>query len=232
MSGDSRIICYSSISAVAHTFSPEDIQGLESQAAYESSKRLTDLLVLTSELPSSKPYVQSFLPAVSRDEEGRPKMYAVHPGVVGTSIAGLHWFIELFMFASFYVARWLGSPWHPVTPYKGAVSAAFAVLSTQLPESEAQEGKGKWGSAVGVSGDERVARTSVEGWGFCGRVGVVPAGSVAGSRGKYRGAGEFTAERREEFEGLGREAWREMEELRVVWEGILGPVDRSASTGL
>lgn len=230
MNGESRIVCLSSVSAVPDTFSPEDIQGLKSSSAYESSKRLTDLLVLTSDLPSAKPYVQSFLPASTSTTESRPKMVVVHPGVVGTSIAGLHWFIELFMFASFYVARWLGSPWHPVTPYKGAVSAAFAVLSTQLPNSEAQEGKGKWGSSAGVSGDERVARTLVEGWGYCGRVGVVPTGSV--TTGRYRGSKPLTAEIREGFEAQGRQAWKEMEEMRKEWEAILGPVDQTVSTDM
>lgn len=228
MTGDSRIVCLSSVSAVPDTFSPDDVQGLKSSSAYESSKRLTDLLVLTSELPSARPYVQNFLPPSTNDS--RPKMVVVHPGVVGTSIAGLHWFIELFMFASFYVARFLGSPWHPVTPYKGAVSAAFAVLSTQLPSSERQEGKGKWGSAAAMSGDERVARTLVEGWGYCGRVGVVPPGSV--TTGRYRGSKPLTEESREEFETMGRNAWKELEDMRKEWEAILGPIDQSVSTDM
>lgn len=228
MTGASRIVCISSISAVPDTYSPEDLQALKSSSAYESSKRLTDLLCLTSELPSSRSSVQSFLPASTPDS--RPKMYVVHPGVCGTSIAGLHWIMDLLMFAAFYVARWLGSPWHVVAPYKGAVSAAFAVLSSQLPSSEEHDGKGKWGSATGVTGDERVSRSMVDGWGYCGQVGVVPTNSVTGSTGRWRGSKSLTAEGREEFEVLGRDAWKEMEELRKEWESILGPIDQSVST--
>lgn len=229
LTGDSRIICISSVSAVPDAYSPRDIQGLQSSSAYESSKRLTDLLALTSELPSSEPFVKSFLPETTTNSS-RPKMFVVHPGVVGTSIAGLHWFIELFMFASLYIARWLGSPWHPVTPYKGAVSVVFAALSSQLPDSEAQDGKGKWGSAASISGDERVGRTLVEGWGYSGMIGGAPAGSV--TTGQWRHRKPLVAESREEFECLGRDAWKELEEMRKEWESILGPIDQSVTTDI
>lgn len=218
----SRIIWISSISALPSTFSVEDLQGLQSPMAYEGSKRLTDLLVLTSDLPSTSAYASTFLPTKAKP----PQMYVTHPGVIGTSITGLNWFISLFMLGAFYLARLLGSPWHPVTAYKGAISAAYTALapSHQLADLETREGKGKWGSAVGVHGDERVARTEVEGWGFCGDVGKVPAGSVAGKTGRYRGHGETTKESREQFEEDGRQVWREMEELRREWEGRLGSV--------
>ncbi|KAF7196351.1 3-keto-steroid reductase [Pseudocercospora fuligena] len=221
---DTRIIWMSSISASAHTFSLEDLQGLRAEMSYESSKRLTDFLVLTSELNSTKPYINTFIPA---KEKKRAKMFVVHPGVCGTAIAGLNWFIGLFMIASFYLARWLGSPWHPVEPYKGAVSAAFTVLSTQIPEMEETEGKGKWGSSTGVFGDERVARTEVDGWGYCGQVGKVPKGSV--TTGLYRGRKDLTKEDREEFEVVGRQVWSQMEELRIEWERRLGPVSQESS---
>lgn len=232
MHADTRIVWISSISALPETFSPDDIQGLSAHMAYEGSKRLTDLLVLTSELPSTQPYVQNFLPANHQQQQlQRPKMYVTHPGVVGTSIASIPWLLELCMFAAFYIARWLGSPWHLVAPYKGAVSAVFAVVAhaSQLPDLEQREGKGKWGSATGVQGDERVARTEVEGWGFCGKVGAVPQGSVNGPVGRYRGRRETTKERREAFEESGREVWKGLERMRVEWEGRLGPINQEAS---
>ena len=101
-------------------------------------------------------------------------MYDTHPGVVNTSISGLHWFISIFMVMGMYIARWVGSPWHSVTPYKGAVSAVFAVLAppSQLSDREAREGKGKWGSSTDVFGNERVVRTEIEGWGYGGELGV------------------------------------------------------------
>ncbi|KAI7597816.1 NAD(P)-binding protein, partial [Hortaea werneckii] len=66
---ESRIIWISSISAVPSTFSIEDLQGLASHTAYEGSKRLTDLMVLTSELPSTAPSVSSFM---ASKERGQP----------------------------------------------------------------------------------------------------------------------------------------------------------------
>ncbi|KAK5114429.1 hypothetical protein LTR85_010252 [Meristemomyces frigidus] len=232
----SRIVWVSSVAALTSTFNVEDLQGLQSPMPYEGSKRLTDLLVLNSELPSAAPYVSTFLPGPSSNSKTasqaesrsapRPKMYLTHPGIIGTSIAGLHWFLNFFVVASLYLARWLGSPWHPVTPYKGSISAVFAALApaSQLSDLEVREGKGKWGSATGVSGDERVARTEVEGWGFCGEIGKVPAGSVTGTAGRYREYRPTTREMREQFEDDGRRVWRDMEELRVEWEERLGPV--------
>ncbi|SMR48714.1 unnamed protein product [Zymoseptoria tritici ST99CH_1E4] len=227
MTRDTRIVWTSSISALPNSFSLDDIQGLKTPAAYECSKRLTDFLVLTSELPSAKPFMQSFLPTSKPDST--PKMYVTHPGVIGTSIAGLNAVMEFFMFLTFVFARLFGSPWHAAEPYKGAVSAVFAVLSTQLPDLEQRDGKGKWGSAVGVSGDERVARTEVDGWGFSGRVGSVPDGSVVGLRGRWRGLKQVTDESRREFEETGREVWKAMEQMREEWEARLGPLDQGVA---
>ena len=152
-------------------------------------------------------------------------MYVTHPGVVATSIAGLPWLLQLFGSFALYVARWLGSPWQGVNPYKGAVSGVFTALAPpeQLEQREVREGKGKWGSAVDVFGNERVVRTECEGWGYCGRVGIVPEGSM--TKGQHKGFKTMTAEMREDFEETGCNMWREMEELRVEWEKILGPVD-------
>jgi len=55
-----RIIWVSTLEAYKHTFSLDDFQGLETPIAYESSKRLTDLLVLTADLTSTSPYTKSF----------------------------------------------------------------------------------------------------------------------------------------------------------------------------
>lgn len=223
MSRDSRVVWISSTGAVEECFHIDDIQGLQSLAAYESSKRLTDLIVLTSDLPATRPFTETFFSSSQPREDSRPIMLVTHPGVVATSISGLHWFLAIFMTAAFYAARWLGSPWHPIEPYKGAVSMAFAVLAPQLVEQESREGKGKWGSATSVYGDERVARTQVQGWGYCGTPGVVPPGSV--TKGHYRGLQETTRERREEFEEVGRQVWKKMEEMRVQWEARLGPIN-------
>lgn len=229
LDSDSRIVWVGSITGLPNFFSLSDLQCLRAHDAYESSKRLTDLLVLTSDLPSTAPFTQTFLP--TPPSTPKPKMYLTHPGILATSIASVFFLLEPFMVAFFYLARWLGSPWHTVTAYKAAVSACFCVLAPapQLAELEKRDGKGKWGSAVSVAGDERVARTETEGWGFCGKVGEVPSGSMTAKAGRHRGMKETGREEREEFEVLGREVWREMEALRVDWEGRLGKVGQEAS---
>ncbi|KAM3416231.1 hypothetical protein BST61_g7837 [Cercospora zeina] len=228
---NSRIIWVSSTGAVHDAFNVEDIQGLQSLVAYESSKRLTELLALTAALPSTRPFTKTFFSSSSTssaqggsndEQQQQPRMLVTHPGVVATSISGLHWFLSIFMTIAFYLARILGSPWHAIDPYKGAVSMVFAILSPQIIELEEREGKGKWGSAANVKGDERVARTLVEGWGYCGRPGVVPPGSA--TTGLYAKRKETTKETREEFEEVGRRVWKEMEAMRVDWERRLGPL--------
>lgn len=231
MDAETRIVWISSISATPHTFSIEDMQGVRSKMAYESSKRLTDLLVITSELPSTQPRVEAFFSTSASTTTGshaksggRPQMYIAHPGVVATSISGLSWIMSMLMLATVYVARWIGSPWHCIDPYKGSVSAVFAVLAppSQLADLEKREGKGKWGSATDVFGNERVVRTEIEGWGFGGELGAVPSLSLSTNR---KGAENATKESREDFEEVGRRCWLEMEELRAEWEKRLGKVE-------
>ena len=122
---------------------------------------------------------------------------------------------------TFYVARWLGSPWHNISTRKGACAPVWLALATQetLDGLEEQGGLGKWGSATDAGGSERVRRTEVDGWGYGGKVGQ---GTEYGQRGRRRGAKELTVEDREAFEDLGREAWKEMEALREEWEERLG----------
>jgi len=229
LNAESRIVWITSISATPDTFSMEDIQGFRSNKAYESSKRLTDLLVLTSDLPSTQPYVRAFLSAYAAKSEPheRPQMYCTHPGVIATSIASLNWFISFWMMLALYVSRWIGSPWHPIDAYKGAVSAVFAALAppSQLVDLELREGKGKWGSATDVFGNERVVRTEIEGWGFGQDLKVAPSGSVKPNR---KGSQRATKEAREEFEIQGQRVWKEMEELRLEWEKRLGRVEVDA----
>jgi 3-keto steroid reductase len=225
----SRIVWVGSVTALPHFFSLSDLQCLRTHDAYESSKRLTDLLVLTSDLPSTKPYTETFF-----SSNPPPKMYVTHPGILATSIAAVFWLIEPFMIGFFYLARWLGSPWHTVTAYKAAVSPCFCVLApaAQLDDLEARDGKGKWGSAINSAGDERVARTETEGWGWSGRVGETPSGSVVGKLGRWRNMKVTGKEEREEFEVVGREAWKEMEALRVEWEAALGSVGQEMSEAM
>ncbi|EON66814.1 hypothetical protein W97_06216 [Coniosporium apollinis CBS 100218] len=221
-----RIIWLSSLEAYAHSLRLDDFQGLRHDLAYESSKRLTDVLALTSEMPSSSPWVDQHLSCERftsasqaagerySPELVKPKIYVAHPGICSTGIFPLPWILGLFMTASFYVARWLGSPWHTCLPYQGACAPVWLALAAQstLDSIEERGGKGKWGSATDWRGRDRVARTEVEGWGWGGRVGEEV------KRGRWRYAKDLTEESKVEFEELGRACWKEMEGLREEWE--------------
>ncbi|KAE9966357.1 hypothetical protein BLS_007050 [Venturia inaequalis] len=61
-----RVIWVSTLEAYKRTFRIEDFQGLKTDIAYESSKRLTDLLVLSADLPSTSPYTKSFFSTSSK----------------------------------------------------------------------------------------------------------------------------------------------------------------------
>jgi 3-keto steroid reductase len=58
--GPGRIIWVSTLEAWAKTFDVDDVQGLANPLAYESSKRLTDLLVMSAELKGPAAYTKAF----------------------------------------------------------------------------------------------------------------------------------------------------------------------------
>ncbi|KAL9101693.1 MAG: hypothetical protein Q9163_003079 [Psora crenata] len=244
-----RVIFISSLESYQHVFSISDLQGLQTEVGYKSSKRLMDLLVLNSNLPSTRPFTERFLSshssnlqqcinthdnershpflaqraATSRRDNNlpgatttKPALYLSHPGICATSFVPLPLIFFYLMMLIFYVVRILGSPWHVLSPYKGACAPVWLALTQkdEIENLEATEGKGKWGAACDILGKERVIRTGVKGWGVGGRVGE---GRVRTAKGRGD-VGILTREGKEEFEQEGRECWKRMEELRVSWE--------------
>jgi len=226
--GPGRVIWVSSLEATINYFSVNDIQGLRTTAAYESSKALTDILALTSNLPSTAPWVNSFYSSDdSTPDDCKPNMYLSHPGICGTGILPLNLPLFYCMIVAFWLARLLGSPWHTLSTYLGACAPVWLSISTQstLDDTEAPYlahggGRAKWGSSCDLVGRDQPASTEVDGWGHGGVVGdaVVQADR---ERRRKRGAVNLTGEDRERFEELGRECWRQMEELRVTWDRLL-----------
>lgn len=233
-----RVVWVSSIEAFDKFFDVEDLQALKVDYSYESSKRLTDLLALTSELPSTRRYVEGFFStgpegkatglsmrestdAIVVDTEGttRPQMYVSHPGICVTSISGIPWFMVYLNIAALYLVRWAGSPWHPISSYVAAVSTTWLALAAPetLDQLEGEEGKGKWGAATDRMGNERVVRTETDGWGWGGMEGEKPDKFWRLETRKGRNK-VYTREEREEFEAKGAKVWREMEVLRQEWE--------------
>jgi len=220
-----RIIWVSSLEAYDFTFSFNDMQGIGSHVPYESSKRLTDVIAITSALPSTSDSVDRYL-GVSERSKGitKPRIYVSHPGICGTAIISLPLILEYLMFAAFYLARFVGSQWHTVTVEKGAVSMVWLALASQstLDKMEAKEGVGKWGSATSLTGEERVERTEVAGWGWGGKMGEHKR------KGRNPYAQDLSERSYDEFLEAGKKCWHEMEKLRIEWEDRL----RAAGVGV
>ncbi|KAI9882661.1 MAG: hypothetical protein M1823_005587 [Watsoniomyces obsoletus] len=219
-----RIIWISSLEAdQASSFSSSDIQSLKSPIAYENSKRLTDILALTAALTATRSSTNQYFGTRGPDPRSNVKMYVAHPGICATSILPLRFGLSYAMSAAFYLARWLGSPWHTVTAYSGACAPVWLALSpqSQLDQGEAESGPGKWGSATDLWGYDRVMRTEALGWG-CGGV---PGEDLSHRAGRRPGASDLTQEERERFEELGRDCWQQMEDLRLEWEDVLDKAD-------
>jgi 3-keto steroid reductase len=220
-----RIIWVSSLEAYDFTFSHEDVQGICSHVPYESSKRLTDVMAITSSLPSTSEPVDRYLGASALSEKTtKPRIYVSHPGICGTAIISLPLILEYLMFVAFYLARFVGSQWHTVTVEKGAVSMVWLALASQstLDSMEQKEGIGKWGSATNLRGEERVERTEVAGWGWGGKLGEYKR------KGRNPYAKDLTKESQDEFLETGLKCWEDMEKLRFEWEDRL----RAAGVGI
>ncbi len=210
--------------------SPDDIQAVRSKAAYESTKRLTDVLVLTADLPGVRAASSSYFGLAAGAEKeppppSPPKLYLTHPGIVSTPIFPLNLLMYYAYMMVLYVARWLGSPWHVVTPYKGACAPVWVALQPQSVLDAENAVNIKWGSATTWTGRCLPKKTEVEGWGWEGRVedrdalARDPAVRVLRKAvGRKAGLVGLTREKREDFEALGAECWRQMEALRLRWQ--------------
>ncbi|KAK2731756.1 3-keto-steroid reductase [Myotisia sp. PD_48] len=242
-----RVIWTSSIEATNEVFDASDIQGLKTPRAYESCKYLTDILALTSSSPSSALWVNQYL-GTSRlqgiDTNGsqdkhqvakitRPRVYVAHPGVCATSIMPLILPLYYAMIGVAFIARLLGSPWHVLSSYNGAIAASWLSLSPQSILDDAERryeklggSKVKWGSSCDRLGRVEVVCTEVEGWGFGGVVGG-PSFENDIRRRRKRGAKDLSAEQKIEFQDLARKCWQQMEALRLEWDERLSRAERN-----
>jgi 3-keto steroid reductase len=154
----------------------------------------------------------------------KPSIYVAHPGICATSIVPLVLPLYCAMLFVFYLARWVGSPWHPISVESGACAPVWLALG---PEDESQGKAGdqkhcrvKWGSAADRWGAPRPEKTEVEGWGLDGSGAHIDWRGTA-RWGRQRGARDATKEDVENFVQEGARVWREMEQLRLEWEARL-----------
>lgn len=228
-----KIIWTSSIECVEHHYNPEDHQGLKSDAAYEHTKRLTDMMALTAvdQSVTANSVKQYTTPSASMPSEQRrpqrsePNFLLAHPGICTTTIISLFWIIHEFYRLGIYMARWCGSPWANVTSYLGAASATWLVLA---PATEVQAkavevagyvgGPCKWGSGCNRLGRSSIRVTDVEGWGINGTGRAFQETWWGGKLGRKTGAVDATSEDVARFLEQGGEVWKKMEDLRREWE--------------
>lgn len=217
-----------------HVYNPDDMQCFLKPAAYESAKRLTDIISLSHTLPSVRPFSGPYLQmdAESGGDAAEkpipPKMYLTHPGVVASTLFPVPWFLFWAYELALVVARWIGSPWHNVNGYRGATSATWIALQDQAALDEARAERVKWGSACDRHLVSDVKRTEVDGWGWEGRPETdetIAADTARGilhkSVGRRLGTKNVTQEALVEFEEEGARAWEEMERMRHQWAKII-----------
>jgi 3-keto steroid reductase len=218
-----RIIWLSSIEAQDQIIDEDDFQCLKSDCPYEYTKRLTDVLAITSDFPSVQKASAGWF-GFTTEQPGpipRPELYVTHPGICATSIIDIALILKWAFMCALYIARFVGGIWHPVSSYKGAVAPVWVALAEQSTLDSMEAGgaqKAKWGSSTDRWGNERVRRTEIGGWGWRGVVGETDADLM---KGRKKGVKELTLEQREEFEATGARCWRKMEELRKEWEDRL-----------
>lgn len=243
-----KIIWSSSIEASAEHYNPEDHQGLKSDAAYEHSKRATDLMALTASnqqatVKQVKEYTTYSLstaqPSQDRPRQSDPAILLAHPGICTTTIISLFWIIHECYRLGIYLARWCGSPWANVTSYLGASSATWLALASvaEIQAKAARDtgtpdgGPCKWGSSCDRLGRSSVRVTDVEGWGLNGTGKPFKDTWWAGGVGRKRGFTDATAEDVETFVEQGALVWNRMEAMRQDWETRLEAYEAEHGNG-
>ena len=203
--GRGRIVWVSSLEAYSWTLDiANDIDGVRATHSYESSKRLTDVLALTSGIAATKPWTRAFFrdddlrkedsdrgreeqeQEQEQEECGNVKAYVCHPGVCATAMIAIHPILFYCMMLSFYIARWAGSPWHTVSTHTAANAPVHLALASEEELVQSKADRVKLGSGTDRSGSEVLRATPVD-----------DDGTV-------------------EFQELGRGAWKRLEELRVA----------------
>lgn len=226
-----RVVWTSSVEAVDSAFRTDDIQALRNPLRYESVKRLTDLLSLTSTSPAVQPFKRSWLEIedekTAAERPVAPKVYLTHPGIVVSSLMPVPWFLMWAYRLAVVIARYLGSPWHPIEAYPGAKANTWMVLQSQEALDSMDAERTKWGSSTDASLWDEVKMTEVDGWGWEGKPSdaeSVRADTAVGVL--HRSVGrrwdrDTTEEDIARFEEQGAECWRQMEAMRVQWTNIL-----------
>ncbi|KAF7558548.1 hypothetical protein G7046_g5608 [Stylonectria norvegica] len=224
-----RLIWSSSLEAVRDAFDLADPQCFTGKGPYESSKRLTDIISLTATLPAVKPYATPFFTdddaTVAQHERVPPKMYLTHPGIVSSAIFPVPWGLVWAYNLALIFSRWLGSPWHTFDTYSGAKSPVWVILQEQKALDDLDAERVKWGSSSNRWLEVGIKKTEVEGWGWEGKVEDASKDTTGAllnkAIGRKSGALDVSEDSLVEFEELGVECWKTMEDMRLEWQEVL-----------
>lgn len=147
--GKAKVVWVSSLMSDPKFHSLQDIQMLKSDMTYEGSKRLVDLLHLGTLEEMRNQGIQQYL---------------VQPGIfISHSFSVyLNFFTYYGMLLLFYIARWIGSPWHNIDGYKAANAPVYVAM---LANSKSQDLRLKYGSATDKNGKEYIKTQEVDGTG-------------------------------------------------------------------
>ena len=224
-----RVVWLSSAAPLENLFDATDLQGMKTEEAYESSKRLTDILFLSMNLPETQKWVTSYItPRNDKKRNGtlteksskivssppvqqstiRPKMYTCHPGMFVSSIMPLYPILIYAWVFAYYLARIVGGlPWIVITPDRGASAPVWLALEDSAVLDEQKADEKKWGSCVFGWGNAEVMETHVD---------------LLGTKG---------------FGELAEGVWGQMEGLRDEWrkdvsEGMRIEMERRSGTDL
>ncbi|ORY61207.1 uncharacterized protein BCR38DRAFT_476006 [Pseudomassariella vexata] len=232
-----RVVWTSSIDAEERHLDFDDFEALRSHGPYESSKRITDLISLTADLPRAQKASASFFTNPEVPKAIRPKFYLSHPGIVCTCLFPLNAVLFVGYYMAMYISRWLGSPWHVVNSYLGACATVWLALADQATLDAENAQHVKWGSSCDRLGRSAAKKTEVEGWGWEGKIEDAEAlkqdddaGILRKLKGRKWDAVELTDGKRKKFEDEAVGCWQELERLRVLWESVLGR-DQSKAAG-
>ncbi|KAI1758349.1 hypothetical protein F4782DRAFT_477643 [Xylaria castorea] len=225
-----RVVWTSSIDAGYDHLDFDDFQASRYMAPYESSKRITDLLALTADLPSVQEISASYFTSpAAADKPVKPRFYLSHPGIVCTPMFPLNWFLFFWYWVTMHLSRLCGSPWHTVDIYRAACATSWLALADQSTLDAVNAQHVKWGSSATRTGYAAPKKSEVEGWGWEGRIDDAEAlkrddanGALHKAIGRKWDATTLTKEKRDEFEADGRRCWAELEKLRIAWEAALG----------
>lgn len=163
----SRIVWTGSLEASMADYNESDMECLDAAKSphpYESTKYQCELAALG---------MDNILRGTGIKE---PRVYTAHPGIVASSIfAGViySWMLVLMRFV-FYLARWTGSPHHPIDAYKGAVAASHVALAPV----ESLDSTVRYGARCTITGREYVASEQIDGWDGPPSQGMLPHNKV------------------------------------------------------